>query len=166
MQKSVFGWIVSGPLVHGNNENSSSSFCHFCYIQGQLEKFWSLEECSLTKLYSSEERECEENFVNSVVRVSLGKFKVALPINKLSKNPELKTKYSAFMGEYLSLGHISELNKSEIRTSNKVYYLLHHGVINESSLTTKLRVVFDASAKTPSNISLNDVSKVGPTVQD
>lgn len=191
LQKSVFGWIVSGPLVQGNNENSSSSFCHFVMqddIQGQLEKFWSLEECSLTKLYSSEERECEESFVNSVVRVSSGKFKVALPIknnvndlgdslrnaekrfysleNKLSKNPELKTKYSAFMDEYLSLGHMSELNKSEINTSNKVYYLPHHGVINESSLTTKLRVVFDASAKTSSNISLNDVLKVGPTVQD
>ena len=37
-----------------------------------------------------------------------------------------------------------EINKP----SNEVYYLPHHCVFKEDSTTTKLRVVFDGSAKT------------------
>lgn len=39
-----------------------------------------------------------------------------------------------------------------------------HGVLNEGSVTTKLVVVFDASAKTATGFSLNDFMKVGPNV--
>ena len=39
-----------------------------------------------------------------------------------------------------------------------------HAVRKEASTTTKLRVVFDASMKTSSGVSLNDVLMVGPTV--
>ena len=44
------------------------------------------------------------------------------------------------------------------------YYMPMHGVVKESSSTTKLRVVFDASAKTTSGISQNDTLMVGPTL--
>ena len=46
------------------------------------------------------------------------------------------------------------------------FYLPHHCVFKEDSTTTKLRVVFDGSAKTSSGISLNDALMVGPTIQD
>jgi len=39
-------------------------------------------------------------------------------------------------------------------------------VLKLSSLTTKLRVVFDASVKSSSSLSLNDFLMCGPTVQD
>jgi hypothetical protein len=44
-------------------------------------------------------------------------------------------------------------------------YLPHHAVLKESSTTTRLRVVFDASAKTTNNRSLNDNLMCGPTIQ-
>lgn len=38
-----------------------------------------------------------------------------------------------------------------------------HAVYKEQSTTTKLRVIFDASAKSATDVSLNDLLLVGPT---
>ncbi|XP_022827437.1 uncharacterized protein LOC111357108 isoform X1 [Spodoptera litura] len=108
--------------------------------------------------------------------------------NRMNSNPTYKQQYSNFITEYIQLGHMS-LNKhshqntyikSEHKTSNlqsgtstntntqhsPVYYLPHHGIVRETSTTTKFRVVFDGSAKTSSKLSLNDIQLVGPVVQD
>ncbi|XP_053690446.1 uncharacterized protein LOC128738963 [Sabethes cyaneus] len=45
------------------------------------------------------------------------------------------------------------------------FFLPHHAVYKESSSTTKIRVVFDASAKSTTGFSLNDALEIGPTVQ-
>ena len=44
------------------------------------------------------------------------------------------------------------------------FYLPMHAVYQASSSTTKIRAVFDASAKSSTNVSLNDTLLVGPTV--
>ena len=46
----------------------------------------------------------------------------------------------------------------------EIFYLPMHAVRKEHSSTTKLRIVFDASAKSASGSSLNDLLLVGPTV--
>jgi len=84
---------------------------------------------------------------------------------RLSKNASLKNSYSEFMN-YLALGHMEAVKYHELEIKQNVYYLPHHAVIREKSSTTKLRVVFDASARTTSGKSLNDILHVGPTVQD
>lgn len=68
------------------------------------------------------------------------------------------------MQEYIDLGHMSKITES-VGVLNPVY-LPHHSVIRESSTTTRLRVVFDASAKTASGVSLNDTLMVGRILQD
>lgn len=39
-------------------------------------------------------------------------------------------------------------------------------MIKNSSLSTKLRIVFDGSSETTTGLSLNDVLMTGPTIQD
>ena len=82
--------------------------------------------------------------------------------NKLNKQPNLKSEYNKVMQSYIDLGHMS-LVKNE---PSGGYYIPHHAVTKISIATTKVRVVFDASAKTTNNLSLNDVLMVGPTIQD
>ncbi|GBP22168.1 hypothetical protein EVAR_10678_1 [Eumeta japonica] len=85
---------------------------------------------------------------------------------KFQREPRFRNKYMKFMKEYLELHHMSESLGDVVLKNKTYYYLPHHGVFQESSTTTKLRVVSDASASTTSGISLNDLQMVGPTVQD
>ncbi|KAF0716103.1 DUF1758 domain-containing protein, partial [Aphis craccivora] len=55
---------------------------------------------------------------------------------------------------------------NSVPAADQCYYLPHHAVFKDSSTSTKLRVVFDASAKTDTNRSLNDVLFKGPCIQD
>ena len=69
------------------------------------------------------------------------------------------------MEEYLKLGHaelvpVADLQKPDYES----FYLPMHVVLKESSTTTKVSAVFDASAKSSSGFSLNDTLLVGPTV--
>ncbi|XP_015189501.1 PREDICTED: uncharacterized protein LOC107073387 [Polistes dominula] len=66
------------------------------------------------------------------------------------------------MREYIDLGHMSIVEEKPIGGC----YLPHHAVIKSSSVTTKVRVVFDVSAKNDKRLSLNDTLLVGPTIQD
>ena len=67
--------------------------------------------------------------------------------------------------EYFSLNHAEPVPAADLDAPmNPVFYLPMHAVKKESSTTTKIRAVFDASAKSSSNVSLNDILLVGPTV--
>ena len=104
-----------------------------------------------------------------------GEFKLGLSKNlamrrflnlerKLIRDPELHKRYSDFIKEFIDLGHMEKVPNGELTNPQNVY--LHHCVFKENSSTTKLRVVFDASAKTTSGFYLNDCLMVGPTLQD
>ncbi|GFV91655.1 integrase catalytic domain-containing protein [Trichonephila clavipes] len=73
---------------------------------------------------------------------------------KLHSNNQLKEQYTEFMEEYQNLGHMTPL-ASDVKSPH--YFLPHHGVINDNSSTTKLRVVFDGSFKCTNGNSLNDI---------
>ena len=83
---------------------------------------------------------------------------------RFQANPEMKALYSEFIQEYLAMGHMREL--SEPSSEQISYYLTHYAVLKPDSTTTKLRVVFDASCRSSTGVSLNDALMVGPVVQD
>lgn len=185
--KTKLGYIVSGKLPQQHKQRATLS-CSLSTgtinIAQNLERFWEVEELPEQSPLSAEEQACELHFKNTVQRSDNGRFIVAIPfktsINTLGDSKELATKrfkslerklqtdekmrkeYIKFMQEYQRLGHMKKVVDDY---STHAYYLPHHGVWKESSITTKLRVVFDASAPTTTGISLNDIQMVGPTIQ-
>lgn len=69
------------------------------------------------------------------------------------------------MKEYENLQHMTQIGDECNVTPTDSYFLPHHCVIKHDSSSTRLRVVFDASIKTTTNLSLIDILMTGPTVQ-
>ncbi|CAG9839230.1 unnamed protein product [Diabrotica balteata] len=191
LQKTKLGWVISGPVSQSIKVSNNSVVCNFSsnVLENQIEKFWLIEEFGAKKVMSKEDIYCQELFEASTIKNENGHFVVKLPTtsnisdlgdsysnalkrfqlleNELNKNLEMKIKYHEFMQEYIQLGHMSKVeDKTDFNSETPNYYLPHHGVLKETSLTTKLRVVFDGSARTDSGLSLNDVLMVGPKLQD
>lgn len=187
LQNTALGWIIAGRIWENTRiERSDKKFVGVATLQEQVEKFWATEELNNTKLLSSEEEQCERYFEETVKRDCAGRFIVKLPkksINKLGdsskmalrrlqylerrfeREQELERDYRKFIQEYEDLGHMEIVN-SEKESIEPTVYLPHHPVIKQESITTKVRVVFDASMKTTTGISLNDQLMVGPKLQD
>ncbi|XP_065082920.1 uncharacterized protein LOC135705238 [Ochlerotatus camptorhynchus] len=189
LQHTVFGWVVSGRAADqpGTMHRTLSYSCTLANLQEQLTKFWEIETCRSSSSQSVEETACEVFFDQTTTRDDAGRFIVALPkrefiINQLGEsrniatrrflglerrfqlNPELKAAYADFIHEYERLGHMVQV--PDVEKQFPVYYLPHHAVFKLDSTTTKLRVIFDASCKTSSGVSLNDALMVGPVVQE
>lgn len=94
--------------------------------------------------------------------------------HKLLKSPELLQRYDSIIQDQLKQGIIepvmegaaSLLKTNDIVNTNRmVHYLPHHCVIRQDKQTTKLRIVYDGSAKTKTDsISLNDCLETGPNL--
>ena len=73
--------------------------------------------------------------------------------------------FESVMDEYFEAGHAEPAPKVDLeKPTHSVFYLPIHIVRKESSTTTKIWAVFDASAKSLTGVSLNDILLVGPTV--
>jgi hypothetical protein len=66
---------------------------------------------------------------------------------RLSKQPFLHQQYSSFIREYETLGHLERVPEEDMSVSHMQYFMPHLPVSRDDSATTKLKVVFDASAK-------------------
>ena len=70
-------------------------------------------------------------------------------------------RYDDVIKDQLESGIIEKVNNEESVASGKVHYLPHREVIRLDKETTKLRIVFDTSARSPGP-SLNDCLYIGP----
>lgn len=189
---TCFGFVIMGPCPCLLPTQSLTSISLLSTadvdLHSSLQRFWTQEELPPCSKKSAEEAQCDEFFNSTHSRDSDGRYVVRLPFKgdlsslgsskvgaeqrfqslerKLysSKNFEFQKLYTDFMHEYHSLGHMQEC--PTLVCDSPHYFLPHHGVLKDQSSTTKLRVVFDASAKTSSGLSLNDVLLTGPKLQN
>ncbi|XP_066585195.1 uncharacterized protein [Prorops nasuta] len=133
---------------------------------------------------SKEEIDCEDHFIKHVQRDDHGRYIVRLPFRdnratlgfsyniavkrllnlekKFTVNNDLKTRYSEILEEYINLNHMSVVANDKVEQG---YVMPHHAIHKDTSNTTKMRFVFDASAKSDNGVSLNDVLMIGPVIQ-
>ena len=83
---------------------------------------------------------------------------------KLNRDPGLKDRYDAAIREMWDYAVIGQVPESEQHISSPVFYMPHRPVVRDTAVKTKVRPVFDASAKSYNGICLNDCMGIGPCV--
>ncbi|XP_008475864.2 uncharacterized protein LOC103512857 [Diaphorina citri] len=183
------GYVLMGnaPILQ---KPVNKQFCMFqktsVNFDDKLSKFWELDnvkDALLSDKYSPDEKECEQHYSDTVVRDETGRYVVTLPFKedpselgdshhtavkrfsglerKFKVNVEFANQYSKAMSEMVENGFmVKALNQKD----KSGYFIPHHAVIRPESASTKLRVVYDGSAKTNSGKSLNDILHSGPTL--
>ena len=186
--ETVFGWVLAGstgqlaPETFVNSHHTLTTSC-----DDLLRRFWEVEEnMKHGSDLSPEERSVVQHFHENHRRAIDGRFIVPLPKKphapllgesrsqavrrflSLERSLCAKDEFEVFdtiMQEYLEMKHAEPVPTEDLeKPQHSVFYLPMHAVKKESSTTTKIRAVFDASAKSSSNTSLNDILLVGPTV--
>lgn len=190
-QNTVLGWILSGKIQEATATAITvmHADCDYQALEQQVRRFWEIEEVNIDNSITENEKICEDLFSSTHFRDSSGQYVVRLPFHskidmhvfgntrphaelrlrntehRLNRNIKIKEQYCEFMKNYEDLGHMQRIQETSIIQSTPKYYIPHHHVIKESSSSTKLRVVFDASTKGASGRSLNDILLPGPKLQ-
>ncbi|XP_045541610.1 uncharacterized protein LOC123723103 [Papilio machaon] len=194
-QNTRFGWILSGEVEERGSQSETCHnvivSLHSAHSNESelLRKFWELESdhYDVEKTYLTEEEQlCERLFTETTRRDESGRYVVRLPFRtpdpkckygdskqiaqkrflilekRFLRDPEMKKEYVKVINEYLDLGHMEKVDDKD--TTDAVY-LPHHAVVRNDKLTTKVRVVFDASCPGTNGASLNQDLLVGPALQ-
>ncbi|XP_037911915.1 uncharacterized protein LOC119652051 [Hermetia illucens] len=187
-QKTKLGWVLLGKIpIIANNLIKASANITTAEFQQKMQRFFDMNE---KETEQPDQKEIPEIIYQSTtVREPNGRYLVALPFKddnkipplgnsrnkaliiykqiekRLNRDPKLKKAYNEVLQEYLDLGHMKEV-PPYVGDDRNVFYLPHHAVVKAESKTTKVRVVFNASAKTTSGSSLNDHLYTGYTLQD
>ena len=186
--ETEFGWVLSGQADPSSSIEHVTT--HHASVESKddtLRKFWEIEEGPTSEAaLSLEERSVLDHFKTNHTRTTEGRFVVPLPKRSdarqigesrfqavrrflsLERSLTAKNKFQDFecvMREYMDLGHAEPVSLEDLeKPEGQVFYLPMHAVYKSSSTTTKIRAVFDASAKSVTGVSLNDILLVGPAV--
>ena len=173
---------VTNLIISGNNNGLYDPAQD--PLIGTLKQFWETESIGIKG-----DPECKQSSdgFNENVRFKGERYEVELPWiescpaissdyelcanrlkslqRKMLKEPELIHEYDQIIADQISQGIVEKVSteESEVKESEGVHYLPHHAVIRRDRETTKLRIVYDGSAKPPErNHSLNDCLETGP----
>ncbi|XP_011878479.1 PREDICTED: uncharacterized protein LOC105567860 [Vollenhovia emeryi] len=185
-QRTLLGWILSGGCGDASSPTPRTSLQ--CTAERELislvQRFWEQEqEASAPDALTPDEQRCEDIFARTHIRTETGRYMVKLPftsppptivetrkpaerlLHVMERRCELNSRfgelYRAFLKEYEDVRHMTLVDEPPKSLNQGQCYLPHHGVLRESSSTTKLRVVFNGSQRTRSGESLNSHLLVG-----
>ncbi|XP_050500156.1 uncharacterized protein LOC126880374 [Diabrotica virgifera virgifera] len=182
--ETKFGWTVMGTQKSNNKINTFVS----TYFTDSLSTLWSLDVLGIkdpaeTKCREELDIRTLEKFKESTVVNSKNRYEICLPWAEgypaITSNFNLAekrlfsttkrlislnklTEYDNIFQDWENTGIIEEVEEEPLKKNT--HYLAHHAVVKESSLTTKIRPVFDASAKDGNGNSLNDLLEKGPNL--
>jgi hypothetical protein len=150
-----------------------------CSLRKEVAKFWETESIGIVP---ESEDAVHQQFLNEI-QMKDGRYEVSLPwkdghptlpdnynlsctrlgstLRRLRRTPEILREYDRVIRDQEKKGIIEAVNPT--LTSNKIHYLPHREIIRTDKQTTKLRIVFDASAK-KDGPSLNDCIHAGPSL--
>ena len=146
-------------------------------LDEQLKAFWELESLGIQEA----EKTLYDDFAAHVTFHD-GRYQVLLPwkyfheplpdnyslsvkrlrglLCRLRQDPDILKEYDRIISDQLQKGNTEAVPEEETRPA-QVHYLPHHAVVRKDKATTKLRVVYDASAKCDGP-SLNECLYKGP----
>ena len=85
-------------------------------------------------------------------------------LKKLQKEPNLLAQYDEVIQDQLAKGIVERVSSDPV---GREFYIPHKPVVREAAESTKLRIVFDASARSNERSpSLNDCLEMGPPLQN
>jgi hypothetical protein len=184
------GWTCVGPIESEHEQQKHSLFLFHANTISQaeetLQKFWELESIPDTsgKGFSKRDSNILEMTENSIkydgeryeVPLPFKETKETLPDNyemaksrllntekRLDRDPEVKKIYVETIKSYIEKGYVEKIDTYD--KTVKLWLLPHFPVVRMNRETTKVRIVFDASARFQGT-SLNDVIEQGPTLQN
>ena len=159
-------------------------------IRNSLVKLFEKEAETTDNKYTVDEEYAMETFLKNVKQEEDGRYTVSplfkkdfVPIKnnyyhvkaryrsvrKMMGGDELKNKtYGEAIRKMIDNGEVEEVKENPIQSRNMdrhINYLPHHGVFKFDRVSTKCRVVFDASAQNSEGISLNSNLLPGPKRQ-
>jgi hypothetical protein len=183
LQNSHLGWVLGGQLhLQGLGTVSTNNVSiNMDNLNSLVGRFWEVEGykplCSNN--FTKDEIKTENHFIQTFQKDVTGRFIVKLPTrnnvielgdsynlakkrflnleSKLIKNKQFQIDYGNFIREYRNLGHMENVPLIEINNPD-CYYLPHHAVYKNSLDSKKIRVVFDASAKS-NNVIVKSIQK-------
>ena len=180
-EKTRFGWTIMTTGAEADLEPMLLTQT----ASSDYEKLCRLDVLGLQDTPSGSQEAVHAEFIEQLQRSREGWYETGLPwkgdhpylpnnkagslkrlqglVNKLKRSDQLQT-YDAVIQEQLEEGIIEE---AEVPAENREFYIPHKAVIRDNAETTKLRIVYDASAKASnSSPSLNDCLDIGPPIQN
>ncbi|XP_028390705.1 uncharacterized protein LOC114515614 [Dendronephthya gigantea] len=180
VEGTTFGWVV-----HGGHDYADSR-CMFVRENRDYEQLYSLDVLGVEDRGEQDQSTVYVEFQENIVKQDDGRYEVSVPwipgavlsntneepsrkrlnnVNrKLNRNQQLKREYEKIVNEQLKDGIIEKTEGKSL--SERVFYMPHKPVVKENASTTKVRMVFDASARPhPLANSVNECMHTGPPLQ-
>jgi len=179
LQKTLLGWILGSTISTASKVHSFYASVTNAELHEHVSHAWQIDDISAQlDNYTMEENICERHFLDNVFQNSQGRYTVKLPIReqmlnnigdsretalkrlrsierRFKRDPTFKILYAAFLDEYSSLGYMRRL-EPPIAEEPMLFYLPHHCIFKTVEQTSKIHIVFDASCRSSSGVSLND----------